>query len=75
MEVVNQNLAAMLISWYIKIHAMYVHIQTSGMLHSNNGSQLPTFWGLSVLSSRVKQSKNSLALRDGTDRLPRNVAN
>jgi len=44
MEVVNQNLAAMLISWYIKICTMYVHNQTSGMLHSNNGSQLLTFW-------------------------------
>ena len=52
-----------------------MHIQTSGMLHSNNGSQLPTFWDLSVPSSRVKQSKNSLTLGDGTDRLPQNVAN
>jgi len=73
MEVANQNLAAMSISWYIKIHTMYMHIQTSGMLHSNNGSQLPTFWDLSVPSSRVKQSKNSLTLREGTDRLPKTL--
>jgi hypothetical protein len=75
MEAANQNLEAMLISWYIKIHAMYVHIQTSGMLHSNNGSQLPPFWDLLVPSSGVNQSKNSLTLFDGTDRLPQNIAN
>ena len=36
MEVANQNLPAMLISWYIKIHTKYMHIQTSGMLHSKH---------------------------------------
>jgi len=52
-----------------------MHIQTSGMIHSNNGSQLPTFWDLSVPSSRVRQSKNFLTVRDEKDRLPQNVAN